>query len=195
MTTVMPNTLGNMLLIFHGSWHPLPLSLGMATTIRVGHLVGQQSLTELKKAISTAIVLAVLMSFVIASLTYLLRGSIAALYSPDPAVIALASSLLILACFYQVSDAIQVISACALRGMKVTKPVFFITFVAYWPIGFGLGAVLGLTNWPVPAMGAHGFWIGIIAGLSVAAVLLAIILKRTLHRLENEGMATATAAD
>ena len=173
----------------------LPLSLGMATTIRVGHLVGQQSLLELKKAVSTAIILAVLMSLVIASLTYILRNSIAALYSPDATVIALAASLLILACFYQVSDAIQVVSACALRGMKVTKPVFFITFIAYWPIGFGLGAVLGLTNWLVPAMGAHGFWIGIIAGLSVAAVLLAIILKRNLHRLEYEGMPATTAAD
>lgn len=164
----------------------LPLSLGMATTIRVGHLVGQQSIMELKKAVSTAIVLAVLMSFVIASLTYVLRGGIASLYSPDASVIALASSLLILACFYQVSDAIQVVSACALRGMKVTKPVFFITLIAYWPIGFGLGAVLGLTNWLVAPMGAHGFWIGIIAGLSVAAVLLAIILKRTLHKVEHE---------
>lgn len=173
----------------------LPLSLGMATTIRVGHLVGQQSLLELKKAVSTAIILAVLMSLVIASLTFILRNSIAALYSPDATVIALAASLLILACFYQVSDAIQVVSACALRGMKVTKPVFFITFIAYWPIGFGLGAVLGLTNWLVPAMGAHGFWIGIIAGLSVAAVLLAIILKRNLHRLEYEGMPATTAAD
>ncbi|MGP9801217.1 MATE family efflux transporter [Rheinheimera sp. NSM] len=162
----------------------LPLSLGMATTIRVGHLVGQQSIMELKKAVSTAIILAVLISLVIAGLTFILRGSIAALYSPDATVIALAASLLILACFYQVSDAIQVVSACALRGMKVTKPVFFITFIAYWPIGFGLGAVLGLTNWLVPAMGAHGFWIGIIAGLSVAAVLLAIILKRTLLKLE-----------
>jgi multidrug resistance protein, MATE family len=171
----------------------LPLSLGMAATIRVGHLVGQQSLRELKKAVSTAIVLAVIMSFFIASLTFLLRGSIAALYSPNADVVALASSLLILACFYQVSDAIQVVSACALRGMKVTKPVFFITLVAYWPIGFGLGALLGLTNWLVAPMGAHGFWIGIIAGLSVAAVLLAIILKRVLNRLEHEGMATSTA--
>ncbi|MCS4308454.1 MATE family multidrug resistance protein [Rheinheimera pacifica] len=164
----------------------LPLSLGMATTIRVGHLVGQQSIMELKKAVSTAIILAVLMSLVIASLTFILKNSIAALYSPDPTVIALAASLLILACFYQVSDAIQVVSACALRGMKVTKPVFFITLIAYWPIGFGLGAVLGLTNWLVPAMGAHGFWIGIIVGLSVAAVLLAMILKRTLLKFEQQ---------
>jgi multidrug resistance protein, MATE family len=172
----------------------LPLSLGMAATIRVGHLVGQQSLKELKKAVSTAVVLAVCMSFVIASLTFLLRGSIAALYSPNPDVIALAASLLILACFYQVSDAIQVVSACALRGMKVTKPVFFITLIAYWPIGFGLGAVLGLTDWLVAPMGAHGFWIGIIAGLSVAAILLAIILKRTINRLEHEGLAATAAA-
>ncbi len=164
----------------------LPLSLGMAATIRVGHLVGQQSILELKKAVSTAIVLAVLMSLVIASLTFLLRSNIASLYSPDAPVVALASSLLILACFYQVSDAIQVVSACALRGMKVTKPVFFVTFIAYWPIGFGLGAVLGLTDWLVTPMGAHGFWVGIIAGLSVAAILLAIILKHTLHRFERE---------
>ena len=164
----------------------LPLSLGMATTIRVGHLVGQQNVQELKKAISTAIILAVLMSFVIASLTFVLRGSIATLYSPNADVIALAASLLILACFYQVSDAIQVVSACALRGMKVTKPVFFITLIAYWPIGFGLGAVLGLTHWLVEPMGAHGFWIGIIVGLTVAAIMLTIILKRTLHRFSHE---------
>ncbi|MDP5141515.1 MATE family efflux transporter [Rheinheimera baltica] len=164
----------------------LPLSLGMATTIRVGHLVGQQNVQELKKAISTAIILAVLMSFVIASLTFVLRGSIATLYSTNADVIALAASLLILACFYQVSDAIQVVSACALRGMKVTKPVFFITLIAYWPIGFGLGAVLGLTHWLVEPMGAHGFWIGIIVGLTVAAIMLTIILKRTLRRFSHE---------
>lgn len=168
----------------------MPLSLGMATTIRVGHLVGQQNLQELKKAISTAIILAVCMSFIIATLTFTLRTGIASLYSPDPAVITLAASLLVLACFYQVSDAIQVISACALRGMKITKPVFFVTLISYWPIGFGLGAVLGLTHWLVEPMGAHGFWIGIIVGLTVSAILLATILKRTLHRLADENMAT-----
>lgn len=179
----------------HGSWLILPLSLGMATTIRVGHLVGQKNLKELKKSISTAVVLAMTMSFVIASLTFLFRHKIAGLYSPDPRVIALASSLLILACFYQLSDAIQVVSACALRGLKHTKPVFYITLVSYWPIGFGLGAILGLTDWLVPAMGPHGFWLGIIAGLSVAAVLMAYTLIKTIKRLENEGIAIATSAN
>ncbi|WP_333609119.1 MATE family efflux transporter [Arsukibacterium sp.] len=167
----------------------LPLSFGLATTIRVGHLVGQQNIRELKKAVSTAIILAIAMSFVIACFTYVMRGYVAALYTADPAVIALASSLLILACFYQLSDAIQVVSACALRGMKITKPVFYITLIAYWPIGFGLGAVLGLTDWIVEPMGAHGFWIGIIIGLSTAALCLAIILRQHLNRIEHEALA------
>ncbi|MEE2003455.1 MATE family efflux transporter, partial [Alkalimonas sp. MEB108] len=73
-------------------------------------------------------------------------------------VLALAAGIMVLAALYQLSDAIQVVSACALRGMKITKPVLFITLIAYWPIGFGLGAVLGLTDWLVPAMGVKGFW-------------------------------------
>ena len=171
----------------------LPLSLGLATTIRVGHLVGQQNVMELKKAISTAIVLSVAMSLLTVIFTLLFRGYVAALYSPDPAVIALASSLLILAAIYQFSDAVQVVAACALRGMKITKPVFFITLISYWPIGFGLGAVLGLTNWLVKPMGVFGFWTGIIIGLTCAAIALAIVLRKQINRIEH-AFKTGTAA-
>lgn len=164
----------------------LPLSLGLATTIRVGHLVGENNLQELKKAISTAIILSMGMSILTVIFTLIFRSQVATLYTSDAAVIALASSLLILAAIYQFSDAVQVVAACALRGMKITKPVFFITLISYWPIGFGFGAVLGLTDWLVEPMGAHGFWIGIIVGLSVAAIALAIVLRKQLNRMEYE---------
>lgn len=164
----------------------LPLSLGLATTIRVGHLVGENNLQELKKAISTAIILSMAMSMLTVIFTLLFRSQVATLYTSDAAVIALASSLLILAAIYQFSDAVQVVAACALRGMKITKPVFFITLISYWPIGFGLGAILGLTNWLVEPMGAHGFWIGIIVGLTVAALALAVVLRKQLNRMEHE---------
>ncbi len=163
----------------------LPLSMGMATTIRVGHLAGAMDVRELRTAISTAIVLAIMMAFGIAGFTYLTRDLVASLYTKDPAVLAMASSILVLACFYQISDAIQVVSSCALRGLKYTTPIFYITLVAYWPIGFGLGTVLGLTDWLVPRMGAQGFWIGIIVGLTVAAVLLSWILRQQLYKIEH----------
>ncbi|MDP5207005.1 MATE family efflux transporter, partial [Alishewanella sp. SMS9] len=76
---------------------------------------------------------------------------------------------------------------------KITMPVFFITLISYWPIGFGLGCVLGLTNWLVEPMGAHGFWIGIIVGLTVSAIALGFVLRKQLNRMEHEHNAGATA--
>lgn len=163
----------------------LPLSIGLATTIRVGHLAGASDVKELRKAIATAIQIGLLLAIGIALLTLLTRHLVAAQYSSDPAVLELAAAILILACFYQLSDAVQVICSCTLRGLKYTKPIFYITFIAYWPIGFGLGCVLGLTDWLVAPMGAQGFWVGIIIGLTVAAILLGRLLVWQLKRMED----------
>jgi MATE family multidrug resistance protein len=163
----------------------LPLSIGLATTIRVGHLAGASDVKELRKAIATAIQIGLLLAIGIALLTLLARHWVAAQYSTDPAVLELAAAILILACFYQLSDAVQVICSCTLRGLKYTKPIFYITLIAYWPIGFGLGCVLGLTDWLVAPMGAQGFWVGIIIGLTVAAVLLGRLLVWQLKRMED----------
>jgi MATE family multidrug resistance protein len=163
----------------------LPLSIGLAATIRVGHLMGANDVRELKKAVATAIQIGLLLAVGIALMTLLLRHWVAAQYSTDPAVLELAAAILVLACFYQLSDAVQVICSCTLRGLKYTKPIFYITFIAYWPIGFGLGCVLGLTDYLGPAMGAQGFWIGIIIGLTVAAIALARLLVWHLKRIEN----------
>jgi MATE family multidrug resistance protein len=93
--------------------------------------------------------------------------------------------LLILAALFQFSDAIQVVSANALRGYKDTKAMFIISFISYWLVGFPVGVVLGLSDLVVARLAAAGFWIGFITGLSVAAVLLfmrvKVIQKRILH--------------
>lgn len=161
----------------------LPLSVGLATTIRVGHLVGAKDTQEMKKAIGSAIWLGLGLAVFIASLTFVCRDLVASLYTKDADVLALAASILVLACFYQFSDAVQVICSCTLRGLKYTKPIFYITLVAYWPIGFGLGCVLGLTDWLGPKMGVQGFWIGIIVGLTVAAVLLGALVRHKLTQI------------
>lgn len=161
----------------------LPLSLGMSVVIRSGHLIGLKAVHELKVVASTAIILGILISIISATLTFLFREQIASLYTKNDEVIVLASSLLLLACIYQITDSVQVICGSFLRGMKITKPTFFITLIAYWPIGFGLGYVLSLTDFIVPAMGVHGFWIGIIVGLTVAAIMLSFVLKRELRKL------------
>ncbi|WP_024601681.1 MULTISPECIES: MATE family efflux transporter [unclassified Pseudoalteromonas] len=160
----------------------MPLSLSIAISIRIGNLFGQNHLDQLKVAVSTSYIMAAMVALFIAFITFIGRDVISQLYSDSPAVLALASSIMILACIYQLPDALQVAANGILRGLKHTAPISYITFISYWLIGFSLGYVLARTDMIVPAMGPHGFWIGIIVGLSVAAILLMLTVHRRFKR-------------
>jgi multidrug resistance protein, MATE family len=153
-----------------------PLSIGMAASIRVGHLLGENRPRQAKMAVIGGLGLGLCIACLTATMTVVERTYISGLYSIDPQVIELAASLMLLAAMFQFSDAIQVISACALRGYKDTSAMFYITFVAYWLIGLPIGCILALTDWLLPQMYAAGFWIGFICGLSSAAVMLGLRL-------------------
>jgi len=168
---------------FSGLVFMVPLSLAMAVTIKVGFAVGNGKHKEAKDLCKHSVMFGLLIAIVTASLTLIFRDQIAGVYTTDKTVVELAASLMFLAAMFQFSDAIQVISAGALRGYKDTTSILIITFVSYWVVGLAIGLVLGLTNWVVPAMGASGFWIGFISGLSTAAVLLAWRLKIVQRRL------------
>jgi MATE family multidrug resistance protein len=94
--------------------------------------------------------------------------AIAHVYSGDPRVIALAAQLLILAGIFQFSDGVQVVSNGALRGLKDTRMPMLITAFAYWGVGMPIGAWLAFGA----GHGVRGMWMGLIAGLTAAAVLL-----------------------
>lgn len=154
----------------------IPLSIGMAASIRVGHLLGENKPLQAKKAVLGGLGIGITIACVTATMTVLARTYISSLYSIDPAVIDLAASLMLLAAMFQFSDAIQVISGCALRGYKDTTAMFYITFIAYWLIGLPIGCILALTDWLRPPMSAAGFWIGFICGLTSAAIMLGLRL-------------------
>lgn len=150
-----------------------PMSIGMAAAIRIGYRIGQRNQRQAKIAARTAILIGFFTSACTASFTLLAKGFIIGLYTSDHAVYTLANALLIYAALFQLSDAVQVISANALRGYKDTTAMFIITFVSYWLIGLPTGVVLGRTDWiTAEPMAAAGFWIGFIVGLSAAAVML-----------------------
>ena len=80
----------------------------------------------------------------------------------------------------------QVTATGILRGYKDTRFAFFTVLFAYWIVGLPLGYSLGLTSFWGKELGAQGFWIGLIAGLGVASILLAlrfysISQRRILH--------------
>ena len=160
----------------------MPLSLSIAISIRIGNLYGQNHLKQLRVAVSTSYILAIVIALFLALITFTGRDLISQLYTDSPEVIALATSIMILACVYQLPDALQVAANGVLRGLKYTAPISYITFISYWLIGFSLGYVLARTDIIVPAMGPHGFWVGIIVGLTVAAVLLILTVNKRFKR-------------
>ncbi|MFQ5350026.1 MAG: MATE family efflux transporter, partial [Thermoanaerobaculia bacterium] len=114
-----------------------------------------------------------------ASLMLLVPAWIAGIYTEDPEVIAIAVQLLFLAAIFQLSDGVQVSSAGILRGLSDTRVPMLITVVAYWLVGLPLGTVLAFRF----DLGARGMWIGLIAGLTAAAVLLALRYRALALRL------------
>ncbi len=168
---------------FSGLVFMVPLSLAMAVTIKVGFAVGKNKYDEAKEICSYSVILGLLIAIFTAVLTLVFRTEISEMYTNDHKVIELAASLMFLAALFQFSDAIQVISAGALRGYKDTKSILYITFFSYWIIGLSVGLILGLTDWVIEPIGPSGFWIGFISGLTAAAILLAWRLKVIQQRL------------
>jgi multidrug resistance protein, MATE family len=146
----------------------LPLGVAMATTVRVGLAVGRGDAVGVRYAgyvgIATCLVTQAFSCAIMAFLPY----AISRLYTDDANVAAISAQLLLLAAIFQFSDGIQVTANGALRGLKDTTIPMIITTIAYWGIGMPVGWWLAFRQ----GMGARGMWIGLIAGLTVAAVLL-----------------------
>jgi MATE family multidrug resistance protein len=157
---------------FTGLTFMLPLSIALAITIRTGHLAGAANYHRARHSTFTGVVLALGCALLSCSFMLLFAHNIARLYSPNPVVIALAAQLLGIAAFFQFSDSIQVAAAGALRGFKDTSMPLLLVFVAYWLVGMPAGFILGLTDLAGPALGARGFWYGLVLGLSLGALLL-----------------------
>jgi MATE family multidrug resistance protein len=157
----------------------LPFGIAEATTVRVGHARGRGDRAGLRRAWAAGLVL--VLATQAASAAVLVGGhrAIAALYTADPLVAALAARLLLYAALFQFPDGIQVLSAGALRGLKDTRVPMWLAALAYWGIGMPVGAGLGLgLGW-----GPEGMWLGLTAGLLVAAVLLARRFLRQSRRV------------
>ncbi|MGP3791035.1 MATE family efflux transporter [Pseudomonas sp. B392_1p] len=171
----------------------VPYSLGMAVTVRVGQALGRQEPREARFSAGVGIAVALCYACFSCSLVLLFTEEIARIYTPDPAVLAVATSLLIYAALFQFSDSIQVTSAGALRGYQDTRATMLITLFCYWGIGLSMGYSLGLTDiWGEPS-GPRGLWQGLIIGLSCAALLLGWRLARSARRVIREARSKGEA--
>ena len=146
------------------------LGLSMAGGIRVGNAVGEKNVTSVRRAGFTSIFLALCVMAVSGFIFIIFRNYLPTLYIDDETVISIASSLLIIAALFQLSDGVQAVGIGILRGLTDVKIPTAITFIAYWVVGLPTGYLLAFNF----GMDVQGVWIGLLAGLTTSAILLTL---------------------
>lgn len=174
---------------YAGLMFMVPLGLSGAITVRVGNAAGRGDPEGMRRAGLVGMGIALAFGACSAVVMVSFPEFIARLYTAEGAVIELAAGLLLLAAIFQLADCLQVSAAGALRGLKDTRVPMLYSVLAYWAIGMTLGWWLTFRQ----EWGPAGMWTGIIAGLTVAAVLLGGRFWRITDR-EGRGIAGPTDA-
>ncbi len=153
------------------------MGLSVAAMVRVGNQKGLQQFAELRRIAISIFLLSFLIAIVFALIFIIFNQMLPKIYldvkdvknlTDNTEVITIAAKLLLIAALFQISDAIQVTVLGALRGLQDVKIPTFITFIAYWVVGFPISYYLGLYT----EYKSSGIWIGLLAGLTASAVLL-----------------------
>lgn len=155
------------------------MGLSVAAMVRVGNQKGLLRFRELRRIAFSIFLLGTILAVFFGMMFLLFHQHLPKIYvdlsdtvnhADNMEVIKIAAQLLFAAAIFQISDSIQVIVLGALRGLQDVIVPTVITLIAYWGIGFPISYFLGKED----MYGSFGIWLGLLAGLTTAAILLYI---------------------
>ena len=155
------------------------MGLSVAAMIRVANQKGLEDYNKLRLVAVSIFLLGAFMAVGFAVVFMLFHVELPKLFvdmkdastlAENTEVVTIAAQLLLVAAVFQISDSLQVVALGALRGLQDVKIPMYMTFISYWIVGFPISIYLGLYT----SFGASGIWIGLLAGLTTASVLLFI---------------------
>ena len=162
----------------------VPLSLAIATSARVSFWLGSGDAKQARRAIRTGFKTGLTMAVLMSATMFLARSHIAAIYSPNASVVALASGLLAWLAVYHLGDATQAMCVFVLRCYRVVIAPFVAYVVLLWGVGLAGGYALAYVGFGplVAERSPRAFWIAGALALLLLAPILAAILWRSARR-------------
>ena len=173
VATVMTGSIG----AIHLAAHQIALNLasisymiasgiGSASMISLSYYDGKRNFEDMRRSGFASFLLVFILMIVSALVFIIFRNYLPVLYVDDSSVINIASTLLIIAGLFQISDGIQAVGLGILRGIRDIKKPTIVTFISYWIISIPLSYFLGIEY----GYGVYGIWIGLSVGLTLAAI-------------------------
>jgi MATE family multidrug resistance protein len=159
----------------------VPLGIGSAAAVRVGHAVGADDIRAAARAGWMALFFGAGFMSCAGLALFLFRQPIARIYSPQAAVVASGATLLLVAAVFQLFDGLQVVATGALRGAGNTRTPMLANLFGYWALGLPVGAFLCFRlNY-----GAIGMWAGLCLALVMIGSLLLMVWNRLIRNLSH----------
>ncbi len=163
----------------------VPLSFSIAVSARLSYWRGANNHAAVKQCLKIGFQLIMFLAMLLGSTLWVFNEWIANWYSKDPAVAALAASLLLMIGAFHVLDALQTICFFVLRSFKVTIAPLLIYSIPLWGIGLTGGSILaydGLGS--IPAMHSPtAFWYMNILALSFVCTGLLLLIGFQVKKL------------
>ncbi|HSQ47618.1 MAG TPA: MATE family efflux transporter [Lutibacter sp.] len=146
----------------------IAVGIGAAATIRVGNQKGLGNYLELRRIAFSNFLLILIIMAIFSVGFILLKDILPWMFTDNLEVIGIASSLLVIAGIFQLSDGLQAVILGALRGLQDVNVPSILTFIAYWIIGFPACIYFG----SIADLGTFGIWIGLLTALTSSAIML-----------------------
>ncbi|KAN0045442.1 hypothetical protein ACTA71_005820 [Dictyostelium dimigraforme] len=154
--------------------YQFPSGISIATSVRVGQLLGSKKESMAKRVSWMAFTIALVFMGIIAIIQYTCRHVIGYIYSDSEDVVQTVARILPIAALFQIFDGGQTIFQGVVRGMGRVITGALCNFIAFYVISIPLSAVFAF---PLDK-GVEGLWWGLCVGLVSICVILIIIIFR-----------------
>ncbi len=154
------------------------VSFGSAFATRLGHAIGAQNDRQQRLAMRCGASVTLALGAICSLVLLVMPGTIISVYTTDPGIHKLATTLIGLAALFIIIDATQVTATFGLRAFKDTQFPFLVLCGTYWLFTLPLGYYLGMVLSDDPAQGTLSFWQAMIAGIALTAVVLVWRLRQ-----------------
>ena len=146
----------------------VPMSVSIATTIKIGYSNGAKNLEDIKRYSFVSCFISEIFMLLCGIVIALFPVQIIKLFTVDTELIKTMIPIMILLAIFEITDGLQVTLSGIFKGLKDTKIVMITNFISYLIVGLPIGTYLAI----IKGQNLFGFWVG----LSVTSVLLCVIL-------------------